>query len=160
MRKHLRSLTALACIAVLSAAVAAFAAPRTYVAHMTGSNEVPPVETKGQGQTVFQLNADGTELSFRQTVANLENVRFSHIHAAPAGQNGPIVVTLYPGPTTSGRTQGVLVEGTITSSDLEGSLSGMALSDLVALIEAGNAYVNVHTDAQPSGEIRGQIAAN
>lgn len=160
MRTHPHLAAALASIAVLSFAAGAHAGVRNFQAHLSGANEVPPVETRATGQATFQLNAEGTEMTYRLIVANIENVRFSHIHQAAAGVNGPVVVTLYPGPTTSGRTQGVLAEGTITAADLQGPLEGMSLSDLVAQIEAGNTYVNVHTDANPPGEIRGQIAAH
>lgn len=44
-----------------------------------------------------------------------------------------------------------------TDEDLVGPLAGMTLEDLVALIESGDAYVNVHTVANPGGEIRGQV---
>jgi hypothetical protein len=47
--------------------------------------------------------------------------------------------------------------GTITANGLTGDLMGKSLNDLVQIIKAGDAYVNVHTDANPDGEIRGQI---
>ena len=48
--------------------------------------------------------------------------------------------------------------GYITSSDLVGPLKGKQISDLVKLINDGEAYVNVHTETNPKGEIRGQIS--
>jgi hypothetical protein len=55
---------------------------------------------------------------------------------------------------------GLLAEGTITAADLVGPLAGMSIDDLLAEMRAGNAYVNVHSEANPGGEIRGQIQAN
>lgn len=127
-----------------------------YVAHLSGGQEVPPVETNAVGQVKLQLNHDGTELYYKLIVANIKNVRFSHIHLAPAGTNGSIVVFLYPGPTL-GSVNGILAEGIITSSDLTGPLAGQNLSDLISAINDGQTYINVHTDQVPSGEIRGQI---
>lgn len=127
-----------------------------YVAHLSGGQEVPPVETNAVGQVKLQLNHDGSELYYKLIVANIENVRFSHIHLAPAGTNGSIVVFLYPGPTL-GSVNGILAEGVITSSDLTGPLAGQNLSDLISEINNGQTYVNVHTDQVPGGEIRGQI---
>jgi hypothetical protein len=119
------------------------------------------VQTRAQGQAVFQLSRDGTELSYRLIVANIQDVLMSHIHMAPAGTNGGVVVWLYPsGPPPQlieGRVSGVLATGTITAADLTGALAGQPLSALVDAIRAGNTYVNVHTSAVPSGEIRGQI---
>jgi len=49
-----------------------------------------------------------------------------------------------------GRFNGVLAEGTITANDLVGPLAGMAVSDLLAEMAAGNAFVNVHTTQFPA----------
>jgi len=134
---------------------------RNFVAHLSGGEEVPPADTKATGQAKFQLSKDGTELSFRVNVANIENVTQAHIHLAPAGANGGVVVWLYPDAPPPelipGRTQGTLAKGTITADDLVGALAGLALDDLVEEMKAGNAYVNVHTSQFPGGEIRGQI---
>jgi hypothetical protein len=136
-------------------------ADRNFAAHLSGREEVPPADTKATGQATFQLSRDGTELSFRLNVANIENITQAHIHLAPAGANGGVVVWLYPdGPPAQlipGRTQGTLAKGTITADDLVGALAGAALDDLVEEMKAGNAYVNVHTSQFPGGEIRGQI---
>ena len=132
-----------------------------FMTHATGDEEVPARDTRAQGQAVFRLSADGETLSYRLIVANIENVMMAHIHLAPAGQNGGVVVWLYPdGPPAQlipGRTQGVLAEGEITAGDLVGALAGMSLDDLVDEIRAGRAYVNVHTTQFPGGEIRGQL---
>ena len=135
------------------------AAGTTFTAHLTSGQEVqtPAVASNAQGEAIFHLSPDGTELSYKLIVANIHDVLFAHIHMAPAGENGQVVAFLYHGPTISGRTQGILAQGTITASDLVGPLAGFALSDLVSAIESGNAYANVHTTAHPMGEIRGQI---
>jgi hypothetical protein len=125
-------------------------------AHLTGGAEVPPAETDATGQAIFRLNKDGTSLHYRLIVANIENVTQAHIHMAPAGVNGPVVAFLF-GPVAGVSDSGVIAEGDITAADLTGPLAGEPLSALVESIQAGNAYVNVHTVAIPSGEIRGQI---
>lgn len=129
--------------------------------HLKGGNEVPAVETNAQGQATFQVSADGTSIHYKLIVSNIENVLMSHIHNARAGVNGGVVVWLYPSAPPpqliEGRFQGVLAEGTITEDDLVGGLAGQSLEDLIEEIEAGNAYVNVHTTQHPGGEIRGQI---
>jgi len=139
----------------------ASASPFAYVAQLSGAEEVGPNDSKARGQAVFRLSQDGAELSYRLIVANIENVRMAHIHLAPAGSNGPVVAWLYPdGPPPQpipGRSQGVLAEGVLTADRLLGLLAGGDLADLVAQFEAGNAYVNVHTDQFPGGEVRGQI---
>ena len=133
-------------------------------AHLSGDQEVPPVASLAQGQAIFQLSKDGTELSYKLIVANLDNVSASHIHIAPAGSNGGVVVFLYPSAPPSvlipGTTNGILAEGVITAANLRPPLAGQPLSALIDVMIAGNAYVNVHTSAYPGGEIRGQIFGN
>lgn len=129
--------------------------------HLQGDNEVPAVETNAQGQAIFKVSSDGNSIHYKLIAANIENVFMAHIHNAPVGQNGGIVVWLYPPAPPSqlidGRFQGVLAEGTITADDLMGSLEGQTLDDLIEEMKAGNTYVNVHTLQNGGGEIRGQI---
>lgn len=141
-------------------------------------NEVMPAgvvnTSRAVGNAVFQLSADGTELTYKLIVANIENVFQAHIHSGAVGSNGPIVVWLYPsttpgaGPLGGGRIQGVIAQGTIRASNFVGPLGAQPMSALLALIEAGTAYVNVHTNDgvapgntgpgdYPGGEVRGPI---
>lgn len=160
--KKITILALLVAMLSLSLAVPAMAAGgKNFVAHLSGGEEVPAVETLAQGQVIFHLDRSGNELSYKLIAANIENVAMSHIHLAPAGVNGPVVVWLYPSAPPAqlipGRFSGVLAEGTITAANLVGPLAGKDLSDLIAEMDGGNAYVNVHTSAYPAGEIRGQI---
>ena len=126
------------------------------------------------GNAIFQLSADGTELSYKLIVANIDNAFMAHIHRGAPGANGGIVVWLYPstavqqGPLGAGRIQGVIAEGTIRAGNLVGALLNQPLSALLELIEGDLAYVNVHTNDgvdptntgpgdYPGGEIRGQL---
>lgn len=142
--------------------VAARGHQRNFRTHLVGGNEVPPVETDAQGQAVFQFDRTGERLRYKLIAANIEDVLMAHVHLAPAGQNGGVVVWLYPegGPPPSlieGRFDGVLASGVVTADDLVGSLAGESLSSLAEAMRAGETYVNVHTTAHPGGEIRGQI---
>lgn len=134
---------------------------QTYRAHL--SAEAEDVETKATGQTIFHLSKDGSELSYKLIVANLKNTTQAHIHlrADASAPSGGVVVWLYPsGPPSQlieGRFSGVLAEGTITSDDLVNALAGESLATLIEKIEEGLTYVNVHTQAYPGGEIRGDI---
>ena len=129
--------------------------------HPTGDGEVPANASQAQAQANFKLSNDGSSLSYRLNVANIENVLQAHIHMAPAGTNGPIVAWLYPSAPPAqlipGRSSGTLGEGSITAASLVGPLAGQSLGSLLAAIDAGNAYVNVHTSQFPPGEIRGNL---
>ena len=144
--------------ATTAEASASSSAKRNFTVQLSGGEEVPPVDTQARGVAVFQLSKDGTELSYKLIVSNIENVTAAHIHLAPAGENGPAVAFLFPGPSSGERSDGVLAEGTLTDADLFSALAGKSISDLVDEIRAGNAYVNVHTSQNPGGEIRGQIS--
>jgi hypothetical protein len=154
-------LTVVLAAMLVASAVSAAAQPRTYVAPMSSAQEVPANDSLARGQAVFRLSADGTTIDYRLIVANIQNVTMAHIHVAPAGANGPVVVWLYPDAPPPqpipGRSSGILATGTITAANLVGPLAGADLEDLLALMDAGETYVNVHTEQFPPGEIRGQI---
>ncbi|MFP3913947.1 MAG: CHRD domain-containing protein [Actinomycetota bacterium] len=141
--------------------VGALGQGKNFVAPLSGDEEVPAVDTRARGLAKFQLSADGSQLDYRLIVANIEDVQMAHIHLAPAGQNGGVVVWLYPDAPPpqliEGRFNGVLATGTITADDLVGDLAGQSLDELLAAMAEGNTYVNVHTIVNPGGEVRGQI---
>jgi hypothetical protein len=146
---------------VLFTTTALAGSKRTFTASLSGGEEVPAADTQAQGQAIFKVSKDGESISYKLIVANIENVTQAHIHLAPAGANGPVVVWLYPGGPPAqlipGRFDGILAEGTLTAADLVGSLAGGTLKDLLENMASGNAYVNVHTSQFPGGEVRGQI---
>ncbi len=145
------------------------AARQNFTAVLSGAQEVPTRDTEARGLAKFQISTDGSTIRFRLAVANIQNVIMAHIHLAPEGVNGPVVVFLYgPVDPAAGRAHGILSHGTITASDLTGPLEGRPLSELLDAMTSGNAYVNVHTNDGigpantgpgdfPGGEIRGQI---
>jgi len=142
--------------------------------HLKGRYEVPLRNTDAQGQAIFRVSDDGQSVDYKLIASNIDNAFMAHIHMGSSTVPGPIVVWLFPstapvpGPVGSGRHDGVLAQGTFTAANLVGPLAGHPLSDLLAAIQSGNAYVNVHTnDGQgaantgpgdfPGGEIRGQL---
>jgi len=134
-----------------------FAAEKSFHAKLTGKDEVPSVKTKATGDVMFKLSKDEKELSYKLDVKNIENASAAHIHLGKKGASGPPLVNLFTGPKKEGKYSGELSKGTISATDLAGELMGKTIDDLVKLIKSGDAYVNVHTDANPNGEIRGQI---
>jgi len=137
-------------------------------APLTGAAERPtPVDTRARGSATFRLSDDGTVMSYRLTVAGLENITQSHIHIAPVDSAGPVVVFLFgqgnppTAPVSGGVTlNGVLAEGTFTQSNLIARPAigfGATMAELLTAMRTGRAYVNVHTVAHPPGEIRAQV---
>lgn len=154
---------------LVGAPLSAQAASKVFTARLTGTEEVPARDTKATGQAHFTINESATQVEFRVTVANIENVVGAHIYMGAPGETGTLVATLY-GPVSpgGGKKTGVLASGTITEANLVGSLAGRPISELISAMKAGNTYVNVLTDdgqgpsdQKPgdfsSGEIRGQI---
>jgi hypothetical protein len=154
--------------------------------HMTGAEEVftpnpstapTPADSKGQGQAIFRVSADGSSVDFRLIASNIDNVIMSHIHCGRPGENGPIRMWLYPnigptgaqGPNGSGPHDGVLASGTFSPTGVVCPASAVGRDmPLLDAIRAGLTYVNVHTNDGvaptntgpgdfPGGEIRGQL---
>ncbi|HET9232726.1 MAG TPA: CHRD domain-containing protein [Candidatus Eisenbacteria bacterium] len=149
---------------------AGIASAADYVAApLSGGEEVPSNDSKARGNATFDLSDDGTAIEYKLIVANIDNVVASHIHVGPLGVNGPVVAFLFgPAAPGGGASNGVIASGTITAANLVGPLTGHPLSDLVAAMQSGGAYVNVHTNDGvaptntgpgdfPGGEIRAQI---
>ena len=155
-------------LAVLAALVGAVAAPAAadthfpesvFTAALSGSNEVPAVASAGSGFASATVSEDETTLDYRLYVNDLADVTMAHIHIGAAGTNGPVAAFLF-GPEDPGViADGLIAEGTITEADLvatAGVFDG-TMAQLLQLVRSGDAYVNVHTETNPSGEIRGQL---
>ena len=134
-----------------------FAAEKSFKADLTGNEEVPSVNTPAEGEAKFTLSDDGKKLNFTLDVRNIENPIAAHIHMGAAGKNGAPSAILFSGPKREGKFRGNLAQGSITEKELTGGLKGKSINALLALIKSGDVYVNVHTDGNPNGEIRGQI---
>jgi hypothetical protein len=132
-------------------------APKTFTAQLTGAEVVPAVTTSATGSATFTVDPTGTRVHFVLEVSNISDVTASRLHEGKPGTNGSGVLILYPGPTQEGPFSGVLAGGNFNASALIGSLSGKTIADFVALLESGQAYVNVGTTTNPAGEIRGQV---
>ncbi|KEF38549.1 CHRD domain-containing protein [Schinkia azotoformans MEV2011] len=128
-----------------------------FFANLSGSEEVPPVETNATGLIKFKVSSDRQRIGYKLTVNKLANFTEAHIHLGHRRINGPVVVFLFgPIDPNISVNKGV-VEGVITADDLVGPLQGASIPELLRLIRAGRAYVNVNTAQHPNGEIRGQI---
>lgn len=163
MERRVRWWTAvtMTALAVLAASPASTQAPVVFVAHLWGREQVPPIATQALGVATLEVAPDGNSIRYRLEVSRAVNVQMAHIHVAPPGQNGPVVVWLYPpAPPPQlrpGRLDGELASGAFTAANLVGPLARQPLAALLERMRVGEAYVNVHTVADPAGEIRGQI---
>ena len=132
----------------------------TFHIELTGSQQVGPVTTDAFGMATVRLTDNGTAISFRVIVCDIINVTASHIHVGAAGTNGPVIIPFIHGVLfSSPHGCKTLAEGTRTAADLNTKASPSITSwdDFVKALLAGNTYVNVHTTANPGGDIRGQL---
>ena len=144
-----------------------------------------PADSHAQGQALLRIAGDELSFDYKLIASNIENINQAHIHCGAAGVNGPIMIWLYPSPTSTaalpggaGPHNGVLAEGTIisgaplhlrpvaaTNAACPGGVATFAQA--LEKIRGGLAYVNVHTNDGvgapntgpgdfPGGEIRGQ----
>lgn len=139
---------------VLTESVLAQSLPK-FVIKLTGSQEVPPVQTNAVGVaeiSAFSVAEDS--ISYNINVANITGVTAGHTHLGKPGENGPIVVTFFKYDTPRNN---VSETGSITADMLEGPMKGKKLSDLALAGVNGTLYINIHTEKNPNGEIRGQV---
>jgi hypothetical protein len=122
-----------------------------FVATLSGQEEVPPTNSQATGMAEFTVTGKNVEYSVN--ASNIQDVTAGHIHSGKQGENGPIVVTLFKNDSP---TNEVSETGSITADKLEGPMAGKQLTDLVTAMNNGDTYVNIHTEQNPNGEIRGQ----
>jgi hypothetical protein len=131
--------------AILTAAalalVASPAAAQNFKADLKGGEEVPPVTTSATGTLTATYDAASKQLRWQGNVSGLSgNATAAHFH----------------GPAEPGKNAGVLVPAPgVTSGAFQGTAT---LTDAQAqALTSGQTYFNVHTQANPGGEVRGQV---
>jgi hypothetical protein len=112
----------------------------TLKADLKGANEVPPNTSPASGKAVATLDTDSKLLSYSVTFADL---------------TGPALGAHFHGPTDSGKNAGIVLPFKTVQSPIEGTatLTENQAADLLA----GKWYANIHTSANPGGELRGQM---
>lgn len=115
----------------------------SFTAWVNGAQQVPTHSTSAYGMVVFNLNKDNSSIEYKGVFDGLSGaVTGIHLHSGAKGATGGVVLDL-----ASNYSNGVLMGQADPSS---------FLADLMA----GNIYINVHTAANPGGEIRGQLAVD
>ncbi len=109
-----------------------------------GNQEVPAVVTNGKATAILALSAGMDSLTYSIVTSGLSgSITGAHFHKAPVGTAGAVVVDL------SSTINGDKIAGVITGT----TLNPMLINDLLK----GEIYINIHTAANPGGEIRGQV---
>ena len=161
------------CAVVALGTIAAQAATISYFAQLNGAQEVPSAATNAIGIATLNVNDETGTFTFDLDVNGIDlsdlmdvippggpNLGPVHLHEAPAGENGPVVV---PFPTSEGGYTSTLPNGfnlfreMVNFDDVALHDPSEDINDFIAELNAGNYYINVHTDDFPNGEIRGQL---
>ena len=119
----------------------AMASARSFRASLSGSQEVPPTTSTATATANATLDPDGT----------------LHWNVAYQGLSGPAAAAHFHGPAAPGANAGVVVN--IGEQGLASPMQGAAhlTAGQIADLESGRWYINIHTAANPNGEIRGQV---
>jgi len=147
----------------LALAIPTHADTITYTATLLGSNEVPPTGSPATGFGTFVLN--GNLLSINESFSGLTvPATAAHIHCCnPAGVNAIVAVPFTPFPNATSGTFMTTVDLTLAATynpayiTQEGGTVSAAEAGLIAALNSGNTYANIHDANFPGGEIRGQI---
>ena len=170
--KFTRALPAVAALAVAAAAVPASAHEVVYQVFLTGAAESPPNASAGLGVALITFDLDLFTMQIQTTFAGLTgNVTASHIHCCTAVPGVGNVGVATQTPTFTGFPLGATFgsydhtfDMTLASSynaafiTANGGTVSTAFTALINGIDAGRAYLNIHSTFAPGGEIRGFLA--
>jgi hypothetical protein len=110
---------------------------------MSGPVEAPPGDPDGAGKASFHVDTAKGQICYNLQVSKIAPATMAHIHKAPPGKAGPVVIPL-------------------KAPDKDGKVSDCASADAKALADImanpGEYYVNVHNAEYPGGAVRGQLS--
>jgi hypothetical protein len=161
-RKILVALLVVATVGMVTAV--AVAGHGGFHASLKGFEEVPAISTTGTGTFEATLATVGGDpvIRYRLEYSGLEGTAMaSHIHLGQPDVNGGVSAFLCGGGDKPACPPSGAVRGTVDRADVIGpagqGIAAGEIEEIIAAMEAGMAYVNVHTDKHPGGEIRGQV---
>lgn len=131
-------------IGAVWAAGLALAAPMSFTVPLSGSQQVPPVQTNGTGTANLTYDPSTRVVTWSITYSDVSS---------------PVTMAHFHGPAGPGQNAGVLIWLTKQGSPVESPIKGEATltPEQAQQFMAGQWYINVHTRDHPAGEIRGQV---
>jgi hypothetical protein len=134
------TVAAIAAAGALALATPSMAAMVNFKASLSGKSEVPPNATTASGSVTATYDTASKKLTWKGSYSGLSGpATAAHLHGpAPEGKNAGVMIPINP--------HGPAFEGSATLNDAQAK----ALMD-------GDMYVNIHTEANKAGELRGQL---
>ena len=134
----------LACVAAIACGGSVYAAPISFTVPLTGAEQVPPVETTAKGSAAVTYDPATRVVTWTITYTGL---------------SAPATMAHFHGPAEKGKNAPVLIWLSTKGSPAESPFKGEATltPEQAQQFTAGEWYINVHTQAHPGGEIRGQV---
>jgi hypothetical protein len=127
-------------------------------ATLTGGEENPAVLTGAVGTADLGIDVGNRELTVSLRIFNIASgTTAGHIHVAPRGVNGPVVID-FPIPTARSGDLSLNFRVGAGQFRAQPTIGINSIDDVIQAITGGGAYVNIHTTTNPGGEIRGQLA--
>jgi hypothetical protein len=133
--------------------------PDAVFINLYGDKVVPPVYTGVFGSAQFAINEDRDVMGFFVETTNTLSIGLygtagAHIHCGASDEDGPMVTTLVaPGVM---RDCTVTVTGVVKAFDIVDDSCGATVEEILTALDNGSAYVAVHSEENPDGEVRGQ----
>src|SRR5262245_16230232 len=156
-------LVAIGSVAAMAFSAASIAnAGETFKARMSGDQEVPAVTDQGTtGKFVIKFDRDFTEGEYKLVINSGVRVTQAHLHCAPAGVNGNIIIFLAGFHANGWDIDGQWISNaTVTNANIVDKSCGGTLAEIAENAARGNVYVNAHSVAKPAGVARGQLHSN
>jgi hypothetical protein len=144
-------------VAGATSAPRAQAGKQTLVAVLSGGSEAPTaVNTGAHGKAVITIDPAAGEVTWVIDVFNYPSgLTASHIHVGSPGTAGPIIIDFAP--TAIGVSGPFRLQGSTRTVAARPAQGIRTMEEAMLAIASGNSYVNVHSQANPGGEIRGQL---
>ena len=131
---------------------------RDFRADLSGDEEVPPVDTATTGKLRVRFADDFSSATIRFDLDDAERITQAHFHCGEEGVNGPVIIFLAGFHDRGWDIDGRWLDNvTITDQNIVNTSCGSTLREVAEAMKDGRIYVNAHSVAHPSGEVRGQV---
>ena len=155
--RRILSLVGAAALVMVAGVASAEAQTMNFTALLSGGNEVPGVVSGSGGTATVSLNTATKAVTYRIDVYNMPSgTTQAHFHVGAPGVSGPVVVNFS---VVTNVSNDFSISGTATAADLvPRTAQGIgSWDDFIQALTLGQVYANVHSQVNPSGEIRGQV---